>query len=159
MATTCPLPDANKVRTMLGLLFDGLEVKPGKKTDLSPASGAWVALYVGDDGKPLALCAADALLAASAGAALSMLPPAVAKDAAKSKDLTDVMVGNLQEIMNICSRLVMTDTSPHLKLEKVYPSKSLPPSVTGVMTGAQGRIDFELNVPKYGPGTLSVLSI
>jgi hypothetical protein len=53
----------------------------------------------------------------------------------------------------------MTDTSPHPELEKVYSSKYPPPSVTGVMTGAQGRIDFELNVPKYGPGTLSVLSI
>lgn len=159
MATTCPMPDANKVRSMLGLLFDGLDVKPGKKTDLSPASGAWVALYIGDDGKPLALCAADALLAASAGAALSMLPPAAVKDAVKTKDLTDVMVGNLTEIMNICSRLLMTDTSPHLRLEKLYPAKSLPPSVTGVMTGVQGRADFELNVPRYGPGTLSLLSI
>lgn len=159
MSTTCPLPDAAKVRSMLGLLFDGLDVKPGKKVDLSPASGAWLALYVGDDGKPLAVCAADLPLAASAGAALSMLPPNAAKDAAKTKELTDVMVGNLTEIMNICSRLVMTDTSPHLKLEKVYPAKSLPPSVTGIMTGATGRADFELNVPKYGPGTLSLLSV
>jgi hypothetical protein len=159
MATTCPLPDANKVRSMLGLLFDGLEVKPGRRADLSPASGSWVALYVGDDGRPLALCAADALFAANAGAALSLLPPATAKDAAKTRDLTDVMRGNLAEVMNICSRLLMTDSSPHLRLDGVQPAKSLSPAVTGVMSGATGRADFELTVPRYGPGTLSVLSV
>jgi hypothetical protein len=158
MATAYPMPDSAKVKLMLGLLFDGLEVKPGKKFDIVPPSGSWVGLYVGDDGKPVAACAVDVLLAANSAAALSMLPPAVAKDAAKTKELTDVMVANLQEIMNICSRLLMNDGSAHLKLDKVYPSKSLPPAVTAMLGAAQGRVDFELNVPKYGVGTLAVLS-
>jgi hypothetical protein len=159
MSTTLPMPDAAKVRGMLGILFDGLEVKPGKKFDLAPASGAWVGLYVGKDNVPLALCAMDAALAGYAGAALSMLPPAVAKDAVKSKDLTDVMVQNLREIMNICSRLVMTDTSPHVRLEEVHPAAKFTAGVNAVISGQQGRVDFELNVPKYGPGTLAVVSV
>jgi hypothetical protein len=159
MATQVPMPDAAKVRSMLGMLFDGLDVKPGKKFDLTPTSGAWVGLYIGKDGTPLALCAVDAALAGYAGAALSMLPPAVAKDAVKSKDLTDVMVGNLKEIMNICSRLVMTDTSPHVRLEELHPAKAFPAGVNAVLGGQKGRVDFEINVPKYGPGTLAVLSV
>jgi hypothetical protein len=159
MATLVPMPDAAKVRSMLGLLFDGLDVKPGKKFDLTPASGAWVGLYVGKDGAPLALCAFDAALAGYAGAALSMLPPGAAKDAVKSKDLTDVMVGNLKEIMNICSRLVMTDTSPHVRLEELHPANKFPAAVNTVLGGQKGRVDFELNVPKYGPGTLAVVSV
>lgn len=159
MATTYPLPDAAKVKQMLGLLFDGLEVKPGKKFDITPPSGSWVGLYVADDGKPVALCAADVLLSANSASALSMLPPGVAKDAAKSKELTDVMVGNLREIMNICTRLLMSDTSPHLKLEALYPATALPAGATAVIGGAKGRIDFELTVPKYGPGTLALVSL
>jgi hypothetical protein len=158
MVTSVPLPDASKVRTMLGLLFDGLDVKPGKRFELTPASGAWVGLYVAADGTPLAICAADAALAGYAGAALSMLPPAAAKDAVKSKDLTDVMAANLKEIMNICSRLVMTDASPHVRLEELHPAAKFPAGVNAVLSGQKGRVDFELNVPRYGPGTLAVIS-
>jgi hypothetical protein len=159
MVTTVPMPDAAKVRHMLGLLFDGLDVKPGKRFDLAPASGAWVGLYVGADGAPLALCAVDAALAGYAGAALSMLPPAAAKDAVKAKDLSDVMVANLREVMNICSRLVMNDTSPHVRLEEIHPSARFPAGVNAVLGGQKGRVDFELNVPKYGPGTLAVVAV
>lgn len=158
MATHYPMPDTAKVKLMLGLLFDGLDVKTGKKFDIVPPSGSWVGLYVADDGKPVAACAVDVALAANSSAALSMLPPAVAKDAAKSKELTDVMVANLHEIMNICSRLLMSDGSAHLKLQKVYPSKAMPPELAALLGAAQGRVDFELNVPKYGAGTLAVLS-
>lgn len=158
MNTSVPLPDASKVRTMLGLLFDGLDVKPGRKFDLTPASGAWVGLYVAKDGTPLAICAVDAALAGYAGAALSMLPPAAAKDAVKAKDLTEVMAANLKEIMNICSRLVMTDASPHVRLEELHPASRFPAGVNAVLGGQKGRVDFELNVPRYGPGTLAVVS-
>ncbi len=156
--TTYPLPDAPKVRAMLGLLFDGLDVKAGRKFESGPASGAWAGLYVAQDGRPVALCVCDAALAAGASAALSMLPPGVAKDAAKNRQLTDVMVANLQEIMNICSRLLMNDASPHLKLASLHPAKELPPPVAALLAGAHGRVDFELNVPKYGPGLLGVLA-
>ena len=158
MATAYPMPDTAKVKLMLGLLFDGLDVKPGKKFEIVPPSGSWIGVYVADDGKPVAACAVDVTLAAHSAAALSMLPPAVAKDAAKTKELTDVMVANLHEIMNICSRLLMADGSAHLKLDKVYPAKAMPAPLTAMLGSVQGRVDFELNVPKYGAGTLAVLS-
>ena len=158
MATAYPIPDAAKVKRMLGLLFDGLDVKPGKRFDIAPPSGSWVGVYVADDGRPVAACAVDGALAANTSAALSMLPPAAAKDAAKSRQLTDVMIANLQEVMNICSRLLMSDGSAHLKLGRVYPAQAMPPELTALLGAARGRSDFELNVPKYGTGTLAVLS-
>jgi hypothetical protein len=154
----CPMPDAPKVRAMLGMLFDGLDIKPGKKFDIVPASGSWVGAYVGDDGAVLAACAVDVALAANTGAALSMMPPGVAKDAIKAKDLSEVMVANVHEVMNICTRLMMTEGSPHLRLSKLYPAKTLPADVAQMLAGAKGRIDFELSVPKYGVGTLSFIS-
>ena len=158
MATAFPMPDAAKVKSMLGMLFDGLDVKPGKKFDITAPSGSWIGLYVSDDNRPVAACVADSALAANSGAALSMLPPAVAKDAAKSKELTEVMVGNLREIMNICTRLLMQDGSAHLRLQELYPAKGLPPEAAAMLAALQGRVDFELTVPKYGPGTLAVVS-
>jgi hypothetical protein len=158
MATAYPIPDTAKVKQMLGLLFDGLDVKPGKRFEIAPPSGSWIGLYVADDGRPVAACAADVALAANSSAALSMLPPATAKDAAKSKELTEVMIANLHEIMNICSRLLMSDSSAHLKLARVYPSNAMPTELTALLSAARGRGDFELNVPRYGTGTLAVLS-
>jgi hypothetical protein len=158
MATAYPLPDGPKIMQILGLLFDGLDVKPGGAFDQTPAGGAWFGVFVGDTGEPVALCGADANLAASFGAAFSMLPVGVAKDAAKSRELTSVMIENVREIMNICTRLVMDGTSQHLKLDQIYPTKSLPTSAAALLGAPQGRREFQLQLPKYGGGVLTLVS-
>jgi hypothetical protein len=126
--------------------------------DITPSSGSWVALYVTDESKPAALCVADGPLAANSSAALSMLPPNTAKDAIKSKDLPSAMVANLREIMNICSRLLMTDSSPHLRLAALHAVKSMPADLSAVIGSAHNRFDFEIQVPKYGVGNLAFIS-
>ncbi len=157
MSTLYPLPDVMRVKTMFGILFDGLEVKPGPKLDA--AATAYAAVFIADDGKPVALCACDLPFAANGGAALSMLPPGIAKDSIKTKELTDVMLANLAEIMNIGTRLLITDTSPHLKLDKVYPVAALPPAAKDILGGAKGRVDFALTMAKYGNGQIALLSL
>ena len=158
MATLYPLPDGPKIKTILGLLFDDIDVKAGGKVDTSPASGTYVGVYISDSGAPVALCACDSNLSANWSAALSMLPVGIAKDAARNKALTDVMVGNLREIMNICTRLVMSDSSPHLRLDDVYPVQSLPAPAAALVGQAKGRSDFQVAVPKYGGGVLALMS-
>lgn len=152
-----PLPNPARVNDLLGMLFDGLDVKPGGAFDAKPTGGAYFGVFVADNDTPVALCGADAALAASLGAALSMLPPGVAKEAAKSKELTPVMIDNVREVMNICSRLLMDDSSSHLKLSQVYPANSLPPSAGGLL-GTKDRREFTLQVPKYGGGVLTVIA-
>ena len=158
MATAYPLPDGPKIVDMLGLLFDGLDVKPGGTFDQTPAGGSWFGVFVADSGNPVALCGADANLAATFGAAFSMLPVSAAKDAAKSRELTGVMIENMREIMNICSRLVMDATSPHLKLDQIYPAKSLPAPAAALLGAPSGRREFQVQLPKYGCGVLTFLS-
>jgi hypothetical protein len=87
-----------------------------------------------------------------------MLPVAAAKEAAKARELTDVMMENVREIMNICTRLVMDATSPHLKLDQLYPVNALPPAVLALLGAPQGRREFQVQLPKYGGGVLTVLS-
>jgi hypothetical protein len=157
MATAYPLPDAPKIAELLGLLFDGLDVKAGGTFDQTPAGGAWFGVFVADSGEPVALCGADANLAATWGAAFSMLPVGVAKDAAKSRELTDVMIGNMREIMNICTRLVMDASSPHLKLDQIYQTKTLPAPATALLGAPKSRREFQVQLPKYGGGVLTFL--
>lgn len=159
MAIAYPLPDVPKIVQMLGLLFDGLDVKLGGTFDQAPAGGAWFGVFIADGGEPVALCGADANLAATFGAAFSMLPVGVAKEAAKAKELTPVMIDNVREIMNICTRLVMDATSLHLKLEQIYPVKSLPAAAAALLAAAKNHREFQLQLPKYGAGVLKFLTV
>ncbi len=156
-STAYPLPDINQVKDLLGMLFDGLAVKPGAKFDITPKSSAYIAVYVTDSGAPAALCACDVAFAANSGAALSLLPPTVAKDAAKTQQLTDVMVANLREVMNICTRLVLRENTPHLRLDTLCPAAELPAAAAAIVGAAKGRIDFEIALGKYGGGLFAVL--
>ena len=155
----CPLPELPLVRELLGMLFDGLVVKAGAKLDVSPKSKGWVAVYVSDDGKPAAFCACDIAFAANSGAALSMLPPNAAKDAVKTKELTDVMIANLREVMNICTRLLLKESSPHVRLLLVSEVAGLPPPAAAIISAPNGREDFEIGLGKYGSGLLAVLAM
>ena len=69
------------------------------------------------------------------------------------------MRGNLHEIMNICSRLFITNETPHLKLDALYDSPdALPGSARSMVDAAAGRSDYRVTIPGYGEGNISFLS-
>ncbi len=156
--STYPIPSAAQVKDLLGMLFDGTTVKPASKLDVSAASTSYVGVYISDGGEPVALCACNLDFAAGAGAALSILPPNAVKDAIKAKSLPAPMQDNLRELMNICTRLVIKDGSPHLRLQEIHPAKSLPASAAAIAGTATGRADFEVSLGRYGGGVLSVMA-
>jgi hypothetical protein len=153
-----PLPDVPQVKSLLSMLFDGLDVKAGTKPDVSAKSGSYCGVYVADDGTPGALCVCDIAFAANSGAALSMLPPPVAKEAARIKELTEVMIANLREVMNICTRLLLREGSPHLKLQDLCQVSAIAAPSAAILTAPKGRADFDIAIGKYGHGLLSVMS-
>jgi hypothetical protein len=154
-----PLPDVAQVKELLGMLFDALSVKLGPKLDVSPKALGYFGVYVSDDGTPVALCGCDMAFAANSGAALSMLPPNAAKEAVKEKELTPLMLANLHEVMNICTRLVLRDDSPHLKLHELCELNALPARAAAIVAAPKGRIDFEVGLGKYGSGALCVMCL
>jgi len=156
-AAKYPLPSVAQVKELFGILFDGLVVKPGAKLDISPRSGSYFAVYVTDDGVPGAMIACDIAFAANSGAALSILQPSIAKESIKTRQLTELMVANLREVMNIGTRLVLTEGSPHLRLDQVCMGPALPAPAVALLGGVKGRADFEIGLGKYGAGLLTVL--
>lgn len=116
--------------------------------------GSWrAATYVRDDGSLAAVCACDAPFVMYSGAALTMIPGNVANEMLSGKDFSDVILGNFHEIMNICSRLLMSDSTAHVRLENTLePDASQPVfskfAVDGTLAG------FKVEIPTYGTGSL-----
>ena len=160
MATTHPTPQEIEVRQMLGMLYgNDLEINPVDPLATGADSGHAAAVFIDDNGTPVSACVCDMKFAAFAGAALTKIPLGGAEDAAESGKLTENMLGNLYEVMNICSRLFMDSSSPHLKLDKLYASISdLPDNALALVNAITGRLDLKVNIPGYGEGHLSFLS-
>jgi len=160
MATIHPTPREIEVRQMLAMLFgNDLTISESEELPVSAESNNAAALYVADDGTPVTACICDMNFAAFAGSALTKIPPGGAEDAAKSGELTDNMMGNLNEVMNICSRLFMSGSSPHLRLDKMYASiTELPENAKTMFDAVSGRLDLKVSIPGYGEGHLAFLA-
>ena len=158
MTTLHPVPQENQIRQIFGMLFGDELVLDTGKPDTADDTKSLYALFINDEGKHVTACVCDHNFAAFAGSALTKIPVGGAEDAAKSGEFTEMMLSNLHEIMNICSRLFMNNTSPHLRLETVYPSADSVPDNARIMIDAcQERVDFTVSIPGYGTGSVSFL--
>jgi len=115
----------------------------------------WVAVYVDDAGTPVAACACSKEFVAYAGSALMMMPPAAAKQAAASGAVDETLASSFHEIMNICSRFLMSDHTPHLRLATV--SRRGAAQGLAAIAPAATRKDFAAAIPRYGAGQLACL--
>jgi hypothetical protein len=68
-------------------------------------------------------------------------------------------LANLREAKNICTRLVLRDGSPHLRLRELCQFAALPAPAAAIIAGAKGRVDFEVAISKYGPGAIAVMTL
>jgi hypothetical protein len=158
MSTIHPVPEESQIHQIFSMLFgDELSLDSGKP-EVSDDAKSMYAVFVNDEGKQVTACVCDYDFAAFAGSALTKIPIGGAEDAATTGEFTEMMLSNVHEIMNICSRLFMNNTSPHLRLETVYPSPDQVPDNARVMLSAcRERIDFTVSIPGYGKGGVSFL--
>ena len=92
--------------------------------------------------------------ASDAGAALSMIPAPAANGMIAEKSVTEDVKANFHEVMNICSKLMLSDKSPHLRLVDVQePGASTTQIVTSLDASAT-TVAFEVEIPRYGKGYL-----
>ncbi|PCJ23938.1 MAG: hypothetical protein COA96_10650 [SAR86 cluster bacterium] len=158
MSQLIPLPNDVEVRLIFKMLF-GDEVAVDPNDTVAPDSDSkMVAIFVDDEDKPVTACVCDRNFVAFTGSALTRIPLGGAEDAAESGDFSEMMLGNFHEVMNICSSLFMNSGSPHLRLDTVYPTlDATPEGARAMIDSCQGRIDFDVAIPRYGNGELSFL--
>tara|TARA_R110002111_G_scaffold157978_4_gene224696 strand:- start:392 stop:859 length:468 start_codon:yes stop_codon:yes gene_type:complete len=144
------VPSTESVADMLSMLY-GNDVDATEMPDKTIA-GAFAASFVCDDGDLVAVCVCDPAFVAYSGAVLSMMPVGGAEDMLESGEFTKTSVDNFYEVINVCSRLLMSDSSAHLKLDKVY----RPEDAVAVVGGFSARVTvgFKLKIPRYGVGKM-----
>lgn len=141
-------PSADAVENMLEMLFgDGTAV-----TSVEPSSVVAVAAarYIDDEDSLAALCACDAPFLAYSGAALSMMPKGGAEDMIADGDFSKTIIENFYEVMNICSRLIMSDSSLHIRLDNTIQGDAVA-TERGALSPSHS-IAFKVSIPKYGDG-------
>lgn len=146
-------------KRMLAPLYNGLTVVPGDaKCEENDAS--LYAIYIDDNDKPVALCAFDPHFCAYMGGALTMVPVDAANEAAANASFTELVMGNIHEVMNILSRLYMEGTSPHLRLSVVKKGASeLTDDEQAIASGPADRLDMKMTLPQYGESSCSLLTL
>ncbi len=127
-----------------------LDVSDSEAQDLS---NHYVATFVSDEDQLVAFCACDKEFVAYSGAALSMIPADVANEMISGNAVTEVMIENFYEVMNICSKLLMSDSSAHLRLDKTLSPEDSAGPVAALQESAH-ITGFGVDIPRYGKGRL-----
>ncbi len=137
-----------------GLLRRPVTVVPADPPRLEVARA--LARYVGRDGRPAAVCVAEISFAASAGAALSMLPADTAAEWAQAGALTAALAQNFHEVANVLAPVVRPDQM-RCTLSEVVVLASLErlPRDEPLTTGEQ--VNVEVRIDGYAPGRVAFL--
>lgn len=153
-----PVPKENEVHEILSMLYgDELVLDTGEPVPVANGSSMF-AVYINDEGEPSTACVCNYNFAAFASSSLTRIPVGGAEDAAETGDFSEMMLSNLHEIMNICSRIFMNNRSPHIKLDTVYKSlDDAPDNVRTMFDNTEEHIDFSVTIPGYGDGAISFM--
>ncbi len=153
------LPDTESAHALLAsLLMPDVEVTE-TPAPIKADTVAVSAVYTNEDGVVGALCLCDAAAANYIGAALSLIPFGVAGDNAKSGVVDGVIRENLHEVLNICVNLFSVGSLPRLVFrDMVGPGQDTPEDIQSALSSFSSRIDFQLDVSRYGTGRMSLLA-
>jgi hypothetical protein len=158
MPARFPAPIQEDVRDLLtDLLGRGIAVDKVSRLEMEDDACGLVGVYATDEGEIAALTVIDGPLCARAGAALSMVPTNVADDAIKKNELTDTLVDNIREVVNIFARFLNSSKSPHVRLVNTFvlPAE-LPDDVRALYLAPEFRRDFAVQIEGYGNGRYSI---
>lgn len=151
-----PIPE--EVRDFLGdLLGKPVSVsKASSKIDFTEEADGYVTgLYVDDKNHLIGACISDISLAATAGAALAMMPASVAKEAVDAGKLEEGLRDNFYEVVNILSRLLNGPSVPHLRLTELV--DGVPDDVAQLIEKAKGRKNYDVTVVGYAGGRMGLV--
>lgn len=158
MAAT--LPTTHSLSKVLTTLLDRKVVASAAKVPLKPdpKSPVFAAVYVGKEGKPIALCLTDLAFAIRMGAALSMLPAGAATESIQKSAPSESMMENYAEVMNVISFALSGDGEERVVL-RGQPAKveTLAADARSAVAKAK-RAEFDVDIQGYGVGKIAVLA-
>lgn len=153
------LPPAEAVARMLtDLLGRPCSVKPTAKPGF--ADQGLIGVLADRSGQMKALTFSDRPFAALSGAALALIPRAVAEEAVRKGVIPESLLENHQEIVNISTALfnVVNADADHLKLkEMLATSPATPQALRTFLIKPAARLDLAVDISGYGTGKLSLL--
>ncbi len=150
--------DANDFKFLFGDLFEGIDAEISN-IPIGINDKAYVGSYINEDGDVVAVCIGDLALSAYTSAAITMFPKQQADDSINDGSLEESLKENLFEVMNIGSRLFLTDHTPHLKHRDLEQATSLAEDVIGFIKSKSDVTVKQLHIdlPKYGEGYLTLM--
>lgn len=107
-----------------------------------------------------AIIAMDIELAVWLGSGLAMIPKDAAKKNVESKTISGEIADNTREILNIASSLFNKENQPH----HIFTNMFLPPKeifserAQAALVRDVDRVDYQVEVPGYGKGLMTVLA-
>jgi len=154
--TTFLVPTSETVSDLLKMLYgDDLSSSDCNVDDMLPYR---VATFVDDENNVVAAVACDIEFVVYSGAALSMIPSGGADDMISDKEATSSVLDNFHEVMNIYSKLFMTETSAHLRLGKILEAADAADSVSvQALNATATTVGFDVSIPEYGSGKMMTI--
>ena len=125
---------------------------------LNAEGGQVVGVFETDPYRKLAaLWVSDLPISAAIGAAIGLLPAAVAQESAEL-GLTTALGDNVREAVNVAGSLLNAEGAPHILLKEVYlPGDRLPADVATLVSSYVPRQNLKVVVSNgYGEGILSI---
>jgi hypothetical protein len=159
MVATYPVPGVQAVGDLFGgLLGRAVTAKPVPPLDLSSTKALAVGVYEAGEGAIGAVTVVDVPLGAYSAAALSMVPKGGADDAARSGKLSDTLLENLREVLNVGAQLLNVPGQPRLVFRTLHlPGTPIPEPVGAILKSPAGRVDVSIEVAGYGGGKMAIL--
>ena len=146
-------PTAEAVTSLLAVIY-GDDLKTCE-LDTAAISGQRIATFIDDDDKLVAACVCDRHFVIYSGAALAMIPAGGTEDMIAENSISDAIAGNFHEVMNICSKLLMSDSSAHLRLDKTLDCAQQVDLGASIDTLAT-HLGFQVEIPGYGKGAMAI---
>jgi hypothetical protein len=156
-----PLPPNMVVRDMLmDMLGRDVTVGPSAPWLPTPRDPGAVAVYV-DDGMRLgALISCSLALSVALSASIALISARTAASCVQEGRLTEDMVENLHEVLNILAALFNRADRPHVKLYALHvPGTPAPAGLSGQLRAFGKRLDLKIEVAGYGSGQLSLVLV
>lgn len=150
-------PEAVDLRSILHLLFSGIKVVDSKAGLIS--QDPVIGIFVDDAGQAVALVVCDVSLSVFMGAAMVMVPPPVAKEAAAAGELSGMVRDSLNEVMNILSRLFMAKDTAHLRHSRTCTRAELSDVEQAILSNPGKQVYFDVSIDRYGDGAIGFLAV